>query len=110
MAKMIETKAAMGSREITDDVTIAFLAGNQNQIILDSGKEVPHFRDSIQASLEKKYESRVNARKYWEALNAGEKQELREVLKPVIEKSAEKKKQQRDLVKVAKSGMFMFRK
>ena len=110
MAKMIETKAAMGSREITDDVTIAFLAGNQNQIILDSGKEVPHFRDRIQASFEKKYESRKKALEYWETLNSGEKQELRDVMKPVIEASSKKHAETRQLVRAAKSGMFMFRK
>jgi hypothetical protein len=111
MAKMIveETKAAK-TGEIDDKVVVAFLAGNQNKIVLDNGKIVPKFRESIRASDEVRVESKKKALAYFETLNSGEKAEIRDVLKPVILASNEKRQERNQVLRAAKSGMFMFRK
>ena len=111
MAKMIveETKAAK-TGEIDDKVVVAFLAGNQNKIVLDNGKIVPKFRESIRASDEVRVESKKKALAYFETLTSGEKAEIRDVLKPVIEESNSRRKERNSVLRAAKSGMFMFRK
>lgn len=111
MAKIYAAEvAAKESGKVDDKVFIAFLAGNQDKIVLDNGNVVPKFRTSIRATDEVRVQSKAEAAKYFGSLKPAEQEEIREVLRPVIEKSNAKRTERNSILRAAKSGMFMFRK
>jgi len=111
MAKIYASEPeAKESGKLEDKVFIAFLAGNQDKIVLDNGDVVPKFRASIRASDEVRVQSKAEAAKYFGKLKPAQQEEIREVLRPVIEKSREKRQERNQILRAAKSGMFMFRK